>query len=212
MPTLTSNLFLLGLFLAASSDPVLAVPQVDLSVSGKISPNPLPVGGVGLATITVHNSGPDTAGAVLPTSTIVIVQDPFDITFGPAPIRITDVQEDCGFEDFFSDADEQGHVYEIFLFYMGPIAAGQDRSCSYKVASNGAAAGTTIPAGWLVDASIDHDTNNANNSFPYSLQVASASPLPATSPFAILAAAFGVLAIAYSRRRRLLDELLARDR
>lgn len=212
MPKMTSRLCWLAMWLIGTSwTPAFAVPQVDLSVSGRISPNPLPEHGVGLATITVRNRGPDTAGATLPTATIFVIQNAVDITFGPAPFRISNVQEDCGFEDFFSDEDEQGHIFEIFIFYMGQIPAGQDRSCTYNVELTNGGVGS-IPAGWQVGVGNDHDTNDANNVFPYTLRVDAASPVPATSPLTLFVAVFGILLMGVARRREKGVRYICRDK
>lgn len=177
--------------------------QVDLSVSGVMSPNPIPQGGSGTVTFTVHNAGPDIAGAAYPTYTISVAQRQFDVTFHPPPYYVTQLQADCGFDDFRSEETEDGHYFEVYAFYIGSIAPGQDRSCTYQLVLDPSTR-SALQSGWHVHASVDQDVNPDNDVFPYvfGVEAAPPAPLPTWSLGAALIATGGMLTLGLRRLPR----------
>lgn len=185
-------------------------PQVDLSVSVTTTPVPFVPDGIGTVTMTVHNAGPETAGATLPGQRLVIVlEKPYDIVTQPPPFLLFEPAVGCS---AYAQESEPipglpgGGITLLFSYYFDAIAPGESRTCTYRVqflSSTQADFGTY----WDTTSPNDDDINPSNDRFDYTF-IAPAAPsmavsVPALSVVGLCMLSVGLSLLTLLVRRRL---------
>jgi hypothetical protein len=202
MASSTTACALLGAFLACVvSCPTVAGarPQVDLSVSVTTSPVPFVPGGIGTVTMTVHNAGPDTAGATRPNlRTIIVLEKAYDIVGSPPPFVLFEPATGCS---AYAQVTEPipgvpgGGVAFLFSYYFDAIGPGESRTCVYRVQFL-TSTQASFDTYWRTLTPNDDDVNPSNNRFDYRF-IAAEPPAPvavsALSPISGLLLGIGLL-------------------
>ena len=176
-------------------------PQVDLSLQVTAAPVPFVPGGHGTVTLTVHNAGPDTAGATLPNDdSIVAYENWFDITTQPPPFFILVQGVGCIVDTFVSEPLPDGRIGLVYIFYFGPIAPGESRVCTYGIDFQRSTR-ASFTTGWFVTSPNDDDTDPSNDRVDDYVFQAPAAPVasmsvPATSWQGLIALGIGLFAVA----------------
>jgi hypothetical protein len=177
-------------------------PQVDLSLEVTTNPVPFVPGGHSTVTMTVHNAGPDTAGATLPDQdTITVYEDAFIITTQTLPFEIFVQGVGCTIDSAVTEPLPDGNIALVFLFYFGPIASGESRTCTYGIEFPSYTR-SSFATGWFVASSNDDDTDPSNDRVDYVFQAPAAS-IPAMSWQGLIALGFCLLLIGCIRRGRM---------
>jgi hypothetical protein len=193
--------------LGAPSMPAIAGarPQVDLSVSVTTTPEPFVPGGIGSVTMTVHNAGPDTAGATVPNESISVIEDDFVVTTQPPPFEVRPPVTGCWAERVESDWLPDGSIRVNFVFHFASIPAGESRVCTYNVEFYSSTQ-SSFSTGWLVHTANDDDINPDNDRFDYTFVAAPTQafiPVPTSSAISLLILSAGLLfAVAGTREWR----------
>lgn len=176
------------IFLELSFQPLLAGtrPQVDLSVSVEMSPAVFVPGGRTRVELTLHNAGPDTAGAIPPQPyRNFVAGDPFDVTTSPPLFEVVEIISGCAIERFVTEPSPDNRIYLQFAYYFNEIHAGQSRTCIFDIVFDSSAT-TSFQNGFLAYANVnDREWNPANNRLDYTYVAAyvaqPAVPVPALS-------------------------------
>jgi len=176
-----------------------ARPQVDLSVSVTTSPEPFVPGGIVTVTMTVHNAGPDTAGATLPNQrSIIILEKAYDIVDRPPPFVLLEPATGCSAYAHVSEpipGVPGGGIAFLFSYYFDAIGPGESRTCIYRVRFLPSTQ-EDFATDWLTTSPNDDDINPSNNRFDYTF-VAAEPPapvaVPALSPASWFLLGFGLL-------------------
>jgi len=178
-------------------------PQVDVSLQVTTAPVPFVPGGHAVVTMTVHNAGPDAAGATVPNQdTIVVFEDGFIITTQPPPFTIPAQGEGCVIDTYVSDPLPNGDIGLVYIFYFDSIAAGESRVCTYGIDFDPSIR-NDFATGWLVTSSNDDDSDLSNNRADYVFQ-GSPHSIPILSWQGLAVLGTGLLAIGWRARRRML--------
>jgi len=177
----------LGAFLAcvASVSAIAgARPKVDLSVSVTTSPVPFEPGGIVTVTMTVHNAGPDAAGATLPNERSVIVREkPYGIVERPPPFVLFEPATGCS---AYAQESEPipglpgGGLTYLFSYYFDTVGPGESRTCVYRVRFLPSTQ-EDFATNWRISSANDDDTNPNNNQFDYTF-IAAEPPAPVAVP------------------------------
>jgi hypothetical protein len=195
---LTSSAF----FTFSAAAAVGTRPQVDLSLEVTTNPVPFVPGGRGTVTLTVHNAGPDTAGATIPNfDTIVVFQNEFIITTQPPPFWLLTQGVGCIIDTYLSDPLPNGDIALVYIFYVDPIAAGESRVCTYDIEFYPSTR-DSFATHWFVTSSNDDDTDPGNNRVDYVFQAPAAS-IPTASRHGLIALGFCLLLTGWIWRGRM---------
>jgi hypothetical protein len=174
-------------------------PQVDLSVSVTTSPVPFVPGGIVTVTMTVHNAGPETAGAMLPNQqSIVILEKPYDLVDHAAPFVLFEPATGCNAYAHVPDpipGVPGGGLALLFTYYFDAIGPGQSRTCVYRLRILPSTQ-ADIATYWETLNPNEDDINPSNNRFDYTF-IAAEPPapvaVPALSPIAGFLLGIGLL-------------------
>jgi len=176
-------------------------PQVDLSLEVTTTPVPFMPGGHGTVTMTIHNAGPDTAGATIPNfDTIVVFEKGFIITTQPPPFTIPVQGVGCIIDTAVTEPLPNGDIGLVYIFYFDPIAAGESRVCTYGI-NFFPFTRDSFATYWHVTSSNDDDTDPSNDRVDYVFQ-APPDSIPALSWQWLIALGAGLLALAGFMRER----------
>jgi hypothetical protein len=176
-------------------------PQVDLSLQVTTTPVPFVPGGHGTVTLTVHNGGPDAAGATLPNQeTINVYEDAFIITHEPPPFAIPVQGDGCTVDTFISEPLPNGDIALVYFFYFGPIAAGESRTCTYGIDFYPSTR-HSFATGWFVASSNDDDTDSSNDRVDYIFQAPVVS-IPTATRHGLVTLAISLLLLGWIGLRR----------
>ena len=177
-----------------------ARPQVDLSLSVDASPAYFVPGSSGLVTLTIHNAGPDEAGATLPDqSTINVFQDGFLVTDQPPSYEVVPPFEGCYVERVLVGPDVNGDTRLQFVYYVPAIPAGGSHVCAHSIQLDATTVESFV-SGWTLFAPNDDDIDSSNDRVEHLFEVrgeASVVPVPTVSALGsgLLVLALGFLAI-----------------
>ncbi|WP_150132072.1 hypothetical protein [Dokdonella koreensis] len=156
-------------------------------------------GGIVTVTMTVHNAGPDTAGATLPDQqSIIVLERGYDIVDRPPPFVLFEPATGC---NAYARETEPipglpgGGLAYLFLYYFDAIGPGESRTCVYRVRFLPSTQ-EDFATDWLTTSPNDDDINPSNNRFDYTF-VAAEPPapvaVPALSPASWFLLGFGLL-------------------
>lgn len=161
-----------------------ARPQVDLSVGVTTSPVPFVPGGIVTVTMTVHNAGPDTAGAALPDQqSIIVIEKAYDIVDRPPPFVLFEPATGCS---AYAQITEPipgipgGGIAYLFTYYFDAIGPGESRTCVNRVRFLPSTQ-ADFDTYWRTLNPNEDDTNPDNNRFDYTF-VAPPPPAPVSVP------------------------------
>lgn len=184
-------------------------PQVDLSVHVTTTPEPFVPGDIATVTMTVYNAGPDTAGAVLPgESWIIIREKPYGIVDQPPPFLLFEPANGCSAytdESEYNPSLPGGGISLLFSYWFDAIPAGQSRTCIYRIRFLPSTR-MDFATYWRTTSPNDDDVNPSNNRFDYTFVAAPPTPpapVPALSRPALLLLGSGALLAAMLVRRRI---------
>ena len=174
-----------------------ARPQVDLSVSVTTTPEPFLPDGIVTVTMTVHNDGPDVAGATLPNqNSIIVYEKGYDITTQPPPYVLFEPGVGCSAYTEESEPIFPGpHIFFGFSYWFGPIGPGDSRTCTYRLQLDPSTR-QDFATHWIVHTPNDDDVNPDNNRFDYTFVAAPAQasiPVPTLSAISLLILLVGLL-------------------
>jgi len=185
--------------LALSSAIAGTRPQVDLSVSVTTTPIPFEPGGIVTVTMTVHNAGPEAAGATLPSQRSIIVREkPYDIVTQPPPFALFEPAVGCS---AYAEESEPipglpgGGVTLLFSYYFDAIDPGETRTCTCRVEFLSSTL-TDFATYWRTTTPNDDDVDPSNNRFDYTFVAGSpqsAVSVPTLSLGSMLLLSFGLL-------------------
>lgn len=160
-------------------------PKVDLSVSVTTTPVPFVPGGIGTVTMTVHNAGPETAGATLPNQKLVIVlEKPYDIVTQPPPFLLFEPAVGCS---AYAQESEPipglpgGGITLLFSYYFDAIAPGESRTCTYRVEFLPTTQ-ADFATYWDTTSPNDDDIDQNNDRFNYTFIAPAAPSVSASVP------------------------------
>jgi len=185
-PTTTMYVRLVAVLACMASVPAVAGarPQVDLSVSVTTSPEPFVPGGIVTVTMTVHNAGPETAGAMLPNQqSIVILEKPYDLVDRPAPFVLFEPATGC---TAYAHVTEPipgvpgGGIAFLFTYYFDAIGPGESRTCVYRLRILPSTQ-ADFATYWETINPNEDDINPSNNRFDYTF-IAAEPPAPVAVP------------------------------
>jgi len=171
-----------------------ARPQVDLSVSVTMTPEPFVPGGIATVTMTVRNDGPEVAGATVPNqNTIIVFEKGYDITTQPPPYVLFEPGMGCSAYAEESEPIFPGpHIFFGFSYWFGPIDPGDSRTCTYRLQLDPTTR-QDFATYWIVHTTNDDDINPDNNRFDYAFVAGPPQPVPAASAIGLLTLSAGLL-------------------
>jgi hypothetical protein len=211
MGALTEQVVAVGILLAASfvllPSTVTAgsQPQVDLSLQVTSAPVSFTPGGHVDITLTVHNAGPDTAGATNPgQTTLYVVQDQYIYEDNLPPFEMDYESGDCIIELFDMEPLPGGEIPIVWLFHFGPIPAGESASCSYGIGIH-SSTHHNFTSHWYVTSFDEVDTNPDNNTATCTF-LTSAVSLPSLTWWGFLTLGAALIAAAGTMARLVYDE------
>jgi hypothetical protein len=181
---------------------------VDLSVSVIATPAPFDPDGRITVRMTVHNAGPETAGATLPDQNSIIVYEMgYDITTQPPPYVLFEPGVGCSAYAEESEPIFPGpRIFFLFSYWFGPIAPGDSRTCTYRLQLDPSTR-NSFTTFWNVHTPNDDDINPNNNRFDYTFIAPAAPsvslPVPTLSVVGLWILSVGLLLTALFARRRL---------
>ena len=173
--------------------------QVDLSVDVALEPAYFEPGGEGTFTVTVHNAGPDPAGASNPgLGGIVVFGNDFVVTAQPPPFELVGfIEGECYIDRYLSEPLPDGSIVLAFDYYFGSIPPGESRSCVSGIQFHPSTV-AMFDTSWRVYTANDVDIDPKNDAFAYQFRPAPqgtsiAVPAASISTQILLAALTGLL-------------------
>jgi hypothetical protein len=175
-------------------------------VSVSTTPVPFAPGGIVTVTMTVHNAGPETAGATLPNqNSIIVYEKGYDITTQPPPYVLFEPGVGCSAYAEESEPIFPGpHIFFGFSYWFGPIGPGESRTCTYRQQLDPTTR-EDFATYWIVHTPNDDDINTDNNRFDYTFVGAPSQasvPVPTLSAIGLAILLAALLFAAINARRR----------
>ena len=206
-------IFIAAVVVSIGGTEVLAgtpVVRADLAVSVVVSPLTVSPGGTATVWLTLHNAGPDTAGASQPDNPLpnLVLQRGFRLAQSSdrGPYEIQGPIAGCVIAEDIVGPFADLSFGLVWSFYFPPILAGESRTCSFEIefARQPLESFDTF---WRT-ATSSEDLNPSNNQIAYRFVVGNptnlATPIPTLSLLAKLLLVVGLLVVGARRSLALL--------